>query len=272
MNKIFNNSESYSIVENEIINRINDNPKEFVELDLVSYSKKINCSKSAIQRLVKLLNFESLFSMKQYVNESIIFNDLFFNIKDNITTKDRVNNIKSYNNFAINETIMNLDIKNLSKIISKICKAKQILVFGIGSSYLAATEFSNNMLKLGFSISASNDIHNSLLILSNFSKTDLLILFTKSGVAKEIQFFKKNKQEFLFDILVVTANENYAKEFKYKIIHKDMEKKERIIATSSKICQLIISDIIFYEIFYQKNDKRIIENNKQFINKWNNKK
>lgn len=272
MNKIFDISENYSIVENEIINKINENPNEFVELDLISYSKKINCSKSSIQRLVKLLNFESLFSMKQYVNESIIFNDLYFNIKDNETAKNRINNIKSYNNFAINETIMNLDIKNLSKIVSRISKSKQILVFGVGSSYLATIEFSNNMLKLGFAISASNDIHNSLLILSNFSKNDLLILFTKSGITKEIKFFKKNKSRFLFDILVITANENYANDFKYKIIHKEMEKKDRIIATSSKICQLIISDIIFYEIFYLKNNKKIVEKNKQFIDGWNNKK
>lgn len=272
MKKIFQENSTYTKVENEVIKKINNNPMEFIESDLISYSKKINCSKSAIQRLVKILNFDSLQQMKQHIHQELIFNKLFFDVNDNSSTKDRINNLKIYNNFSINKTIDSIDYQELNKIIKKINSSKQILVFGVGSSYLASTELANNILKLGFSINASSDIHNTLLTISSFTKNDLLILFTKSGQTKEIKFFQENLNKFPFDILVITSNKDFAKNFTYKIIHIDMEKKERLIATSSKISQLIISDIIFYELFYQfKNNKKIIEKNNLFIDKWNEK-
>lgn len=249
--KIFKNNERYSIVENQIIDEINKDPITFLNLNLMEYSKKINCSKSAISRMVKILNFNSIFQMKLFVHEKMIFDNLFYNINQNQTTQSRINNIKSYNNYAINKTIENLNLKSLKLAVSKIIEVKKIHIFGVGSSYLAAYEFTNNLLKINFSASCSQDIHNSILILGNFNKNDLVILFSKSGKTKEILYLIDECSKQGIQIILITSNVEFKNNNNLvTIIHEEITKNERIIATSSKISQLIISDILFYEIFF----------------------
>ena len=83
--KIFQNNPEYSYVENEIINAINHEPLIFLTHSLIEYSKKINCSKSAISRLVKLLKFTNLNQMKLFVQEQLILNNFYYDINQNET-------------------------------------------------------------------------------------------------------------------------------------------------------------------------------------------
>ena len=268
--KIFQNNPEYSYVENEIINAINHEPLIFLTHSLIEYSKKINCSKSAISRLVKLLKFTNLNQMKLFVQEQLILNNFYYDINQNETMSLRINNIKSYNNFAINKTIESIDLNNLKVIIDKITQSKTIHLFGVGSSYLAAYELANNLLKINFNVSCSQDIHNSILTIANFQEQDFLILFSKSGTTKEINFLIEQMRIKNSNILLITANAKLKTKNNFFVIHhKEIDKDYRIIATSSKISQLIISDIIFYEIFFQsKQNMNLIENTFIELKKW----
>ena len=268
--KIFENNHQYSYVENEIINAINDDPLTFLANNLIEYSQKINCSKSAISRLVKLLNFTNFNQMKLFVQEQLILNSFYYDINQNNTMSLRINNIKSYNNFAINKTIEAIKLEDLKIIIDQIIGAKTIHLFGVGSSYLAAYELANNLLKINFNVSCSQDIHNSILTIANFQANDFLILFSKSGTTKEINFLIEQMKNKSANILLITANEKIKTKDNFFVIHhKEINKDYRIIATSSKICQLIISDIIFYEIFFQsQKNMQLIENTFVELKKW----
>ena len=268
--KIFATSTQYSYVENEIIEAINAKPLDFINHSLIEYSKKINCSKSAISRVAKLLNFSSLNQMKLYVQEQIVLHNLYFDIHHNQSMIERINNIKSYNNYAINKTIEMIDLAHLKTITNQLIQAQRIHIFGVGSSYLAAYELANNLLKINYHASCSQDIHNSLLVLSNFQSNDFLILFSKTATTKEIAFLLKIIPAKKIQVLLITANETIqSRDNCFVLTHKDLNKEPRIIATSSKICQLIISDILFYEIFFQsKKNLQLVENTLVELGKW----
>ena len=272
--KIFSPQTAFSHVENEIIHAINRDPLTFLNHNLVDYGKKISCSKSAISRLVKLLNFSSLHQMKLFVQQQLLLHNFYYDINQNQTISWRINNIKSYNNFAINKTIEAIDLHNLQQIVNQLAQAARFHIFGVGSSYLAAYELTNNLLKINFSVSCSQDIHNTILVLANWSTNDFLILFSKSATTKEIAFLITTARQRGIKLLVITANEALTSQPDCWVIHhKDLQKDFRIIATSSKVCQLMIGDILFYELFFQNpNNVKQIENTFVELKKWKNYK
>ncbi|MDK2819786.1 MAG: MurR/RpiR family transcriptional regulator [Mycoplasmataceae bacterium] len=249
INEIIKTEEHFSDLEKEIIQEINTNPNNFLLLNIVDYSKILFTSKSSISRLSQKLGFANLMEMKLFVKEQLTKNEFSYNINPDSLLKDRISNLKSYNNFAINETLTNLDLDNLQKICIKIYNSKKIITFGVGSSFLAALELANNLQKIGLNIAASNDIHNSILKISNFNEEDLLICFSKTGITKEVIFLNKAAKHVNSKTLLITAQNDEVENIDFKIHLMDLKKDNRIVATSSKISQIVVADAIFLEIY-----------------------
>ncbi|MGL5590700.1 MAG: MurR/RpiR family transcriptional regulator, partial [Metamycoplasmataceae bacterium] len=180
-NDILKTDSSLSELEKKIVQEINSNPASFLSLNIVEYAKSIFTTKSSISRLSQKLKFSSILEMKLFVNQELTKQQLSYNIGSDTSIEDRINNLRSYNNYAINETLMNLDLKNFQKICKEISNAKKIIIFGVGSSYLATLELATNLQKIGFNVVALSDVHNSILKVAHFTKNDLLICFSKSG-------------------------------------------------------------------------------------------
>ncbi len=265
-NEIIKPNVSCSQLEKDIIKEININPSQFLFLNIIDYSKEIFVSKSSISRLSQKLGFSSMLEMKLFIKQEIIKHQFSYNINSNISINNRINNLRSYNNYAINETLINLDLDNFQKICKIICDSKKIIIFGVGSSYLASLELSTNLQRIGLNVVSSNDIHNSILKLSYFNHNDLLICFSKSGTTKEILFLFESAKGIGAKTLLITANKDYGKNIDFKIYLMDLAKDNRIIATSSKISQLVLCDAIFLEIYSMLQGDNKIE--KELLNKW----
>lgn len=209
-------------IERDILNKINQKPMEFLDNNIIDISKTFYYSKSSISRLSQKMGFKHLKDMKLYINTKLSMLDLYSVNKDELDIKDRINNLKTYNIYAINETLSNIDANNVQSICKRIMKANKIFTYGLGSSFLAAQEMSENILKLGINSIAKHDLHNLLLALSSANKDDLLFLFSKSGENKEIIFLIKICDELNIDICLITCNETLSEKVKYKIIMKDL--------------------------------------------------
>lgn len=267
-NQIIKPNNSLSDLEKDIVKDINENPTNFLVFNIIDYSKSLFTSKSSISRLSQKLGFSNLMEMKLFVKEQLTKNEFNYNINPDISLKDRINNLKSYNNYAINETLINLNIDNLAMICSEISKAKKIIVFGVGSSYLAAMELAKNLHKIGLNIVSSSDIHNAILKISNFSNDDLLICFSKSGMTKEIKFINKAAKYVNANTLLITASNSEFENVDFKIHLMDLKKDYRVVATSSKISQIVIADIIFLEIHLLLKNLQNIEKEKELLKMW----
>ena len=268
INSIIQLNNSLSELEIDIVKEININPSQFLLLNIVDYAKEIFTSKSSISRLSQKLGFTTILEMKLFIKQELTKIEMSYNISSNTSLDDRINNLRSYNNYAINETLINLDLKNFSKICQEIFKAKKIIIFGVGSSYLASLELATNLQKIGLNVVASNDVHNSILKVAHFNEKDLLICFSKSGTTKEVLFINQCVKNVEGKTLLITANQKKLKNIDFKINLMDLAKNMRVIATSSKISQLILSDAIFLEIYLLTNNQDKIQQEKEFLDNW----
>lgn len=256
--------ENLNDIEKDLLEKINENPVEFLDHNIIDISKNFYSSKSSISRLSQKMGFKHLSDMKLYINAKLAMQDLYNVDKEELNSESRISNLKTYNIFAINETLSNISLDEISIICKKIKNSRKVICYGLGSSYLAAQELSQNMLKLGINSLSIYDIHNLLLALSSTIKDDLLVLFSKSAQNKEILFLIKACDELGIDVLLITCNKEIVNRVKYKIIMKDIWKDKRLIATSSKTCMLAISDLIYYELYYMSDNA---DNNLKKANK-----
>ncbi|RXY96974.1 MurR/RpiR family transcriptional regulator [Malacoplasma penetrans] len=256
-------------IEKDLLKKINENPIQFLDNNIIDISKSFYSSKSSISRLSQKIGFKHLSDMKLYISGKLAMQDLYNLDKEESNTKSRIRNLRTYNIFAINETLSNINISDIKNICANIIKSRKVICYGLGSSFLAAQELSQNMLKLGINSISINDIHNLLLALSSADKSDLLVLFSKSGTNKEISYSIKVCNELNIDVLLITCNKEVANRVKYKIIMEDIWKDKRLIATSSKTCMLAISDLLYYELYYMtETADRNLEKANNLLNGW----
>ncbi|WPL38206.1 MurR/RpiR family transcriptional regulator [Malacoplasma iowae] len=247
--KIFDESNfDLNETEIEIVKKINDNIDLFLSSNIIALEKILFYSKSSISRLCQKMGFKNIIEMKTFAIDKKSKLDLY-KVQKEEDTYTRINNLIAYNVYTINETLNSIDAKQLNNICNKILSCEKIFCYGIGSSYLTAYEFSSNLLKLGIKANAFNDLHVLLLSLSSISGENLLVIFSKSAAHSEIVFIIETAKKLNIPILLVTNNKEFIDGITYKIVFEDLYKNKRIIATSSKISMLVISDLIYYELY-----------------------
>lgn len=266
---IFNiDDKNLSKSDKQILSCINQDPTLFLSINIVEYANIVFTSKSCITRLAQKIGFKSLYQMKLFVQQEVVKYNLYSDIKDDATIDTRIKYLKSYNNYAINETLVYLDLEVFYDVCKKLTKARRIAIAGVGSSFLAANELANNLQRIGVNATCNADLHNTLLKISNFDEQDILITFCKSGLTKEIRFLNEITKIMKGKTLMITANSSKLENLDYKILLKELEKEKRIIATSSKISQLVISDAIFFEVNKIINNDNINSIGLKFLEKW----
>ena len=154
-------------------------------------------------------------------------------------------------------------------IIRLISGASNIVIFGIGNSSIAASDFYKKLKMIGFNIFYSSDVHLTFSVISKLTEDDLLILISDSGETSEVVKAAELANEN--DILTVSIT-NFAKnklnsisDFVLKSINFDLDMDVRIDSTASRISQLMILDTLFINILkedFDKYKKMIQVNNK----------
>lgn len=260
---IFNeNNMDLNETEKSIIRVINNNIDVFLKSNILELEKLLFYSKSSISRLCQKMGFKNLVEMKNYAIEKQSQLNTY-KVEKELTTESRISNLIAYNVYTIKETLSNIDTKLIEQVCDQIKNSANTFCYGIGSSYLAAYELSNNLLKLGINSVAFNDLHVLLLALSCANKNNTLIIFSKSASHKEILFAIQTCKKNKIDVILITNNGEIEDGIKYKIIFDEMSKDKRLIATSSKISMLVISDLLYYELYYKTSDSN------KYLNKAN---
>lgn len=270
--KIFEYPKDLTHNEKFLLDKIHEYHHKFLNLSIVDFSKEFYATKSTLSRLVKKLHFDSVLEMKLHLQQELTKKGLY-QLEIDSTLLSRLNNLKIYNNYAITNTIENLDLNLFDIVCKKIANAKKILIFGIRSSFLAVQELAINLQKIGINAFYCNEIHESILKISNFNKNDLIIIFSKNAKNKEIMFLLKEAKNLEFETVLITANEEIKDVFTYKILLKNMIKDKRIIATCSKTSQLVIADAILHEVYFMnKNNDAYLDKSMKLVSNWTNYK
>jgi len=98
---------------------------------------------------------------------------------------DAVRKISFAETLGIRETIENLDLDVLTKVIDAVDAAGTIVIFGVGASHLVAQDLQQKLLRIGRMAFAFADAHDALSLASLAKPGDVAIGLSHSGSTLE---------------------------------------------------------------------------------------
>lgn len=163
--------------EQKVIEYINRNPESICNLGIIEIAEQAFVSVATLSRALRKCGVEKITDIRYRV------------AKDNFTTNNILNDIRTeYTN-----TIQQIDVSSVAKIVDYIYNSKRIFIFGNGIATLVAEE-----LEFYFRYRKINARAENLAMLAgsrlDISKDDLIIVFTiadeNDEMAKYIHQYK----------------------------------------------------------------------------------
>ena len=162
---------------------------------------------------------------------------------------------------AIEDTLYLIDYDELDKIVDLLYKTKDIHIYGLGNSLLAALDFEHKMMRIGRHIKIKTLPGEQSFQAYNASKNTISIVLSYSGETLEIINIAKLLKERESKIILITSiGENQLSKYADYIINIGSREKifRKIAPFASKTSMQYVLDIIFSCIF-QKDYERNIE-------------
>ncbi|MFS0762417.1 MurR/RpiR family transcriptional regulator [Peribacillus phoenicis] len=199
--------DKFTKTEEELAHYILQRPEEVSQLTISQIAKKLHISPATITRFCQKLAFSGF---NEFRHELKRFVDLR-------NTPKNMKNIKQVDYFAklyqdhlgiIDNTFHITTYDNIQKAVSFLTKANKIHVYGIGSSGIAAQEFKSKFFRIGLTVEAITDPHQSMMDAALSNENSVVIGISISGTTKEVISAVKIAKKQGARILVFTGDKN----------------------------------------------------------------
>lgn len=255
--------------EREFLLFILNHTREAIEMDIHTLAKQNYCSASTIVRVCKKNGFKGFRELKLALMNDLQFNEELMQSKiENLTSTQKVIPLVLNENIrSIQNTYALLDMNELEIIIRLLVNTPFISLFGIGASFLVAKDFQQKFERISKKTFLYEDIHLQLVHSTNFEKKDLGIIFSYSGLTKEMLEIAHNIKERGGILIAVTkyGTSKLLSLSDYNLYVPNSEASLRISASSSRISQLCIVDILYHTYLtkvHERSMDKIISTNK----------
>lgn len=242
--------------EKEVLRYILKNTREVVEMDIHTLAKRGFCSAATIVRICKKNGFTGYRALKMALLNDLNYSDEF--MQSHLVPKEKddirsiISNVLNENIQAIQNTYSLLDLAELNSVVQCLQDAPYVYLFGIGASYLVARDLNFKLERVGKRSILYEDHHMQLVASNNVSPKDLAIIISYSGMTQEILEIAKNIRDNGGKILSITqygAN-RLMQLSNFTLYVPKIEAPLRTSASSSRISQLNIVDILFHTYMY----------------------
>lgn len=252
--RILNARGDLSKAEIKIADYILAHPRDVINMTASELAKEAGSSPATVIRLTKSLDIEGFTTLKILLTADITKNQSVPQDYADITPNEDLNSIKdkllASALQSIRETTDQVNAQEVSELIKAIANAKQLFVFGIGASGLAAQNICQKWNRIGYPTVADDDLNNLLPKLVNAQSGDVLWVISNSGESPEALVAAKFAREIGIKLVSLTrfGNNSLAKVSDIAVhTSQPKETPNRIAATNSLLAQFMIIDIIFYD-------------------------
>jgi DNA-binding MurR/RpiR family transcriptional regulator len=251
-----------------------ENPSDAINCTASELGEKSATSASAVIRLCKSLGIKGYQELKlrvagdlQKANESEGYRDIRPMEKvENVIGKMTNNSIQ-----ALRETSEILLKDELSKAVEMISSAGSIHFFGIGASHIIAQDAQQKFLRIHKNATAFSDLHIAAVQVANTQPGDVVVGISFSGesieVVKILELAKMNGATTISLTSFGSSSVSDCADIKlYTTTSK--EALLRSAATSSRLAQLHVIDILFMCVTSQNFDNAIkyIDQTREAVN------
>lgn len=256
--------------ERDVLVFLLNQTREAVEIDIHSLAKKCYCSPATIVRICKKNGFKGFKDLKLALQNDLNFSQELeqANIQPSSTENLQATIVNALNEniHAIQNTFSLLDFQELNTVVDLIARCHYVYLFGIGASFLVARDLQQKLERINKKTILYEDIHLQLVSSTNIEKDEVAIVFSYSGLTKEIIEMAHNIKAHGGIIIAVTkyGSSKLISLSDYNLYVPRIEAPLRISASSSRISQLSVVDILYQaylaRVHNQSMDKIIATN------------
>lgn len=183
-----------------------DRPQEVMASSVQSLAKRCRCEQTTIVRFAQQLGFKGYTALKLAIARQT--NSPWSDFQEAETTNPEtavLAKLAARHTETIRKTLCGTDLKKLIRIGDLLESASGVLIFGAGSSHLAAMDLNIKLLRLGIRSNCFADLEMSRTFLGYAGKHGVVILFSNSGeTATVVELAKLAKNEH-FHLAAVTS-------------------------------------------------------------------
>lgn len=172
---------------------------------------------------------------------------------------DAVAKVAFAESVGLQETIANLDLFVLEKVVDSIDGARRVVLFGVGASALGAADLQQKLFRIGRVAFTFVDAHEALTAAALLRLGDVAIGFSHGGQTREtVHFLATARGQDATAVAVTnTADAPVALAADLTLFTKVRETVFRSGAMASRIAQLTIVDCIFVGVAQRDRDETI---------------
>ncbi len=166
--------------ETKIYQYISSYAENVLYHSLTELSDACNVGEATVLRFFRKLNFKG-------------FQDFKFALAQELSSKSDIDESGTYiekvrNHMiqAIKDSYELMDQRSLQSAVKIIARATDVVIFGIGSSGIAALDMENRLLRIGKHIQAITDPHTQVMRSSSMTAQTLVIAISVTGSSKDI--------------------------------------------------------------------------------------
>lgn len=258
-----------SNTEKQIITYILDEPEKVINLSVQELAKNTYASVGAVVRLSKNLGFTGIKELKrELIYELALINKKELLDKGEVTKDDSSFEIldkvivKHMN--SLSETKALIDMNVLEECVKLMKECRNIILLGIGASFLVAKDFEQKFMRLNRICIIHEDYHSQIVQCKNARKDDLVIVFSYSGETKEMVRNINICRDKGSRVIAITrfGTSKISDIADYNIYVSASEPMRRSGAITSRIAQLFIVDLL-YNMYINKTYEKAV---KEIIN------
>lgn len=255
--------EDLSMAEKVVLDYLIENKSKLKDFNVEKIAEAAYTSPASVVRMCKKLGYKGfkdfkidfiLANAKVEIPENREYSDVILSKDSNYGRSVIENNIR-----ILEETLKLHDPEALHKAAEMIMKARKVLIFGKGSSYLVCKDLEMKLRRINKFCIAQGESHEQLVDASFINQNDVIIFISNSGKTQEIisaaLVAKENKAKI---ISIVKLGSSLLSELSHVILYtSSLEGEFRSAAMTSRISQLCVVDALFTNCAYIDIDRSV---------------
>ncbi|USK35258.1 MurR/RpiR family transcriptional regulator [Bacillus sp. F19] len=248
--------------EQKLADYILQHPHEVVNSTVSELSTSAKTSGAAVVRLCKSLGLKGFQDLKMRIAGDLMksveqgYRDIEpFESLYRVVEKTTSNTIQ-----IIRDTAEIIDHENLKTVIGMLMKAKNVHFCGVGASNIVAQDAQQKLIRINKGATAFTDMHLVATLIANADPDDVLFAISFSGETQEIiNVLKLAKERGVKTIGLTHFGQTTVSALCDVSLHTSFSNEApfRSAATSSRLAQLYMIDILFLAMATEQYDETV---------------
>jgi DNA-binding MurR/RpiR family transcriptional regulator len=252
--------------EKKIASYIIENPHDAILLTAKELGNKSLTSGAAVIRLCKSLKLKGFQDLKLRIAGDLQrkTTNVYRDIEPNESILSVIDKMTNNSIHTIRETAELLDTEELEKAVGLLRSARKIHFIGVGASSIIAQDAQQKFLRINKTAYAFADVHLAATQVANAEYNDVVVGISFSGETKEVaNIIHLAKERNINTISLTKYGSNQVADLADIKLYTSATREPsfRSGATSSRIAQLQVIDILFMAVASMQYDKTVMHLN-----------